>query len=176
VDLVVSGINEGSNLGNDVLISGTVGAALQGYFYGIPSVAISVGAMGNVHYDVAARLGVLVAERVAAKSFLKDILLNINLPNLPVEEIQGIEITRLAGRSYLDNIKRGHDGKREYYWIVRGTPVWNEEVGTDIWALRKGCISLTPLQANLTCPSELPSLEGLCSPLFEKLRWGGKKS
>ena len=170
IDLVISGINEGSNLGNDVLISGTVGAALQGHFYGIPSFAISVGALGDVHYDVAAKVGALVAGVGAEGLLPKEILLNINLPNLPAREIQGIEITRLAGRSYLDNIKRGHDGKREYYWIVRGTPVWDEEEGTDILALRKGRISLTPLQLNLTYPSRLPALEGLCASLLRELQ------
>ena len=120
VDLVASGINEGSNLGNDVLISGTVGAALQGYLNGIPSIALSVAALEDIHLDAAARLAVVMARIIEANALPREILLNINLPNLPLSQIQGVEITQLGRRSYGDVIEEGHDGKRKYYWIVRG--------------------------------------------------------
>lgn len=159
IDLVFSGINDGSNLGDDVIISGTVGAALQAYLKGIPSVALAVGALKDVHFDAAARLAVVLARIMEALP--KEILLNINLPNLPLDQIQGIEVTRLGRRSYSDEIKEGHDGKRKYYWIVRGKPDWLPEEGTDIWALTKDKISITPLHGDLTSPQARSLLKGL---------------
>ena len=144
VDLVVSGINEGPNLGNDSFISGTIGAALQGYFYGIPSIAISVAAFEDIHFDGAARLAKLLAIGFNNGSLPQSLLLNINLPNLLLEEIKSIEITKLGKRSYTDKIDQGYDGKREYYWIVRGIPEWSVSSGTDIWALEQNRISVTP--------------------------------
>jgi 5'-nucleotidase len=174
VDMVFSGINEGSNLGNDVLISGTVSAALQGYFYGLPSVAISVGSIKKVRFDVAAKFGALIAQQVAASNMPHKFLLNINLPNLPLDKIAGIEITRLGERSYMDNIKAGHDGKRKYYWIVRGKPDWKEVEGTDISALGKNRISITPLHSDLSSDIHLESLSKVFSSLFQDLRKSDK--
>ncbi len=144
VDLVVSGINEGSNLGNDIFISGTVGAALQGYAYGIPSIAVSVAALGDIHYEVAARVVKLLADAFKQKKLPSKMLMNVNAPNLPLEKIEGLEITSLGDRSYVDRIDQGHDGKREYYWIVRGIPEWSVVPGTDVWALEQNKISVTP--------------------------------
>jgi 5'-nucleotidase len=143
IDLVVSGINEGPNLGNDVFISGTIGAALQGYFYGIPSIAISVAAFQGLTFDVAARMAKLLADGFQDGSLPKRLLLNVNVPNLPPEKIEGIEITKLGDRSYTDRIDQGHDGKRDYYWITRGVPGWSVSSGTDIWALEQNRISIT---------------------------------
>lgn len=148
IDLIVSGINEGPNLGNDVFISGTVGAALQGYFYGIPAIAFSVAAFGSLHFGVAARLARLLAGELVDKGLSQKLLLNVNLPNLPREEIEGIEITKLGEREYVDKIEPGHDGKRQYYWIMRGEPDWNMIPGTDVWALKQNRISITPLPNN----------------------------
>ena len=97
-------------------------------------------------------------------------LLNINLPNLPLDKIAGIEITRLGERSYMDNIKAGHDGKRKYYWIVRGKPDWKEVEGTDISALGKNKISITPLHSDLSSDIHLESLNKVFSALFQDLR------
>ncbi len=174
VDMVCSGINEGSNLGNDVLISGTVSAALQGYFYGLPSVAISVSAIKKTRFDVAAKFGALIAQQVAASKMPPKFLLNINLPNLPLEQIAGLEMTRLGERSYMDNIKAGHDGKRKYYWIVRGKPDWKEVEGTDIWALGQKKISVTPLHSDLSSEVHLKQLAKSCSALFHDMRESSK--
>jgi len=173
VDLVVSGINEGLNLGNDVLISGTVAAALHAHIRGIPSMALSVAGLENFHLDAAAKLGGLLAEKFANNALPKELFLNINLPNLPIDEIPGIEVTRLAGQSYVEEIKEGHDGKRKYYWIVRGKAEWEIEEGTDTWAISKGMISITPLQSDLTGASKLPTLERLSSFLFQHLSRSG---
>jgi 5'-nucleotidase len=144
IDLVVSGVNDGANLGNDVFISGTVGAALQGYAYGIPSMAISVAGFSDVDYNVATATARYLAESFKRGVLSEKLLLNVNVPKLPLNEIQGIEITGLGERSYIDRIDEGHDGKRGYYWIVRGIPEWSVVPGTDIWALEQNKISITP--------------------------------
>jgi 5'-nucleotidase len=147
-DLVISGINEGPNLGDDAYISGTVGAALQGFFYGIPAIALSIAAFGSLHFDEAARLARLLVGEIVDRSLHRRLLLNVNLPNLPREKIEGIEITRLGERKYADRIEPGHDGKRGYHWIMRGKSEWQSISGTDIWALEHNKISITPLFGN----------------------------
>jgi 5'-nucleotidase len=149
IDLIVSGINEGPNLGNDVFISGTIGGALQGYFYDIPAIAVSVAAFEKLNFYIAAKLARLLAEGFHNGVLPRKLLLNVNVPNLPKENIRGIEITRLGERSYTDNIGQGHDGKKEYYWIVRGVPEWSVVEGTDIWAMEQDKISITPFQGYL---------------------------
>jgi 5'-nucleotidase len=168
VDLVVSGINEGPNLGDDVYISGTVGAALQGFFYGIPALAFSIAAFGSLHFDVAARLTRLLAREIAVRGLSQRMLLNVNLPNLPREKLEGIEITRLGERRYADRIEPGHDGKRQYHWIMRGKSEWQSTSGTDIWALEQNKISVTPLFGNPDGSSR-ELLKSLAPELFRKL-------
>ncbi len=169
VNLVAAGINEGANLGDDVLISGTVAAAFQGHLNGIPSMAISVAALNDVNTDAAARLATVLARKIGAHPLLKKTLLNVNLPNLPLDQIQGIEVTQLGRRSYKDLIKEGHDGKRKYYWIVRGNAQWHYEEGTDAWALSKDKISITPLHADLTNTLPLTPLKDLSTAIFQEL-------
>ncbi|MBI4302298.1 MAG: 5'/3'-nucleotidase SurE [Chloroflexi bacterium] len=168
--LVVSGINEGANLGNDVLISGTVGGALQGYFHNIPSLAISVAALENVHFEAAAKVGRLLARLLANRAWPKGILLNVNLPNLPSEEIQGVVMTRLCGPSYAEKVEEGHDGRRKYYWIVRGRANFRATKGTDIWALRNKQISITPLHSYITDRATKSILTGLEPEVMASLR------
>lgn len=145
VDLIVSGINEGPNLGDDVFISGTVGAALQGNFYSIPAIALSIGAFESLHFDVAARLAKILASGLVDRGLPRRLLLNVNVPNLPREKIEGVEVTRLGEREYADRIEPGHDGKRQYHWIMRGESKWRMVPGTDVWALKQNRISITPL-------------------------------
>ncbi len=179
VDMVFSGINEGANLGDDVLLSGTVGGAMQGYLHGLPAVAISVNAWENVHFEAAAILGVILARKLLSSPpsvniAKKRILLNVNLPNLPVGGIRGIEITHLAGRSYFDLIKKGHDGKRDYYWIVRGTPLWEVEEGTDAKVVQDGRISITPIHSDLSLRENNELLYSVSSEIFRELRDAGR--
>jgi len=168
VDLVVAGINEGPNLGDDVYISGTVGAALQGLFYGVPALAFSIAAFGSLHFDVAARLAKLLVGEIVDRDMPRRILLNVNLPNLPREKLEGIEITRLGKRRYADRIEPGHDGKRQYHWIMRGKSEWYPTSGTDIWALEHNRVSVTPLFGNPDGSSR-ELLKGLAPELFRKL-------
>ena len=172
VDLVISGINEGPNLGDDVYISGTVGAALQGFFCGIPAIALSIAAFGSLHFDVAATLAKLLVKEIVDRSLHRRLLLNVNLPNLPREGIEGIEITRLGERKYVDRIEPGYDGKRQYHWIMRGKSEWQSISGTDIWALEQHKISITPLFGNPDGSSR-EFLKSLAPELFRKLL--GKK-
>ena len=170
VDLVVSGINQGSNLGQDVLISGTVGAALQGYMRGYPSVAISVAAIVDTRYDMASAFLSLLAARLAGGAVLPRSLINVNIPNEPASRIEGARITRLGGRSYTELVTEGSDARRKYYWISRGTRVQDEPAeNTDIWALRHNWVSITPIHGELTDVEQLPTLEALFRGLSQQL-------
>ncbi len=150
VDLVVSGINMGSNLASDIFVSGTVGAALHGYMRGFASIAVSVAAVKNTRFDVAATiLGVLVG-RLKEREVAGPFLLNVNVPNDPMENIKDIQLCRLAGKSYSENVREGDDGRRKYYWISRNKPMHRDEgEDTDVWALRNNRVSITPLDFNL---------------------------
>jgi 5'-nucleotidase len=173
VNLVVAGINEGANIGDDLFISGTVGAALQGYFRGIPSIAISVASQRNVDFNGAGIVLMSVANvllqgkkmLIAQKPNFIDNrppLLNINVPNLPAEKIQGISISRLSRRAYSDTVHEEEDARqRKWYWISHKTPIQEEEPGTDAWALRQHRASITPITPNLTGSDFMPWLQSL---------------
>jgi len=169
IGIVFSGINEGANVGSDVLLSGTVGAALQGYFRGLPSIALSVATGKDMHFEVAAKMASFLASKIISGFPSTGLLLNINVPNLPMGEIKGVEITKLANGSYNDHIEEGYDGKRKYYWIVRGEPRWDISEGTDIWAVEEGKVSVTPLQGELSIAREASFVEGLHSLLRQEL-------
>lgn len=170
IDLVVAGINEGVNLGNDVYISGTLGAAIQGHFYGLPAIAISSALYeGKVRFEAAARIGYLLAKRIKDEILPKRTLLNVNMPYLSIERIESIDLTRPGRRTYHDDIEKGHDGKRDYYWIVRGEPVWEEKPGTDIWAIKNKRASITPLPVDRYKFDTHP-LKEICSDLHTELR------
>ena len=150
-DLLVSGINSGSNMGLDVLSSGTVGGALQGYYLNIPSIAISVASLTDVQYEVAARTAAALARALANSPMPGPLLLNVNLPNVEPAGIERVEITRLGPRAYLENVERGHDGRRTHYWIKHNKLVDDQPTkGTDTWAVRNNRISITPIELVLT--------------------------
>ena len=170
VDMVVSGINHGLNLGDDALISGTVSAALQGYLRGYPSLAISTNAVDSLQLDNAAKLATLLAERVVSMVLSTDILLNINLPDLPLAEIKGIQITQLASKSHIDTVAEGNDGRRQYYWLVRQKMNRVADNQTDIWAVERGDISITPLHTSWLNRSAPAMPSNLCAHLLQGLR------
>jgi 5'-nucleotidase len=142
IGMTISGINRGPNVGNDVFVSGTVGAALQAYLHGIPSLAISVNGYENLHFEVAAKLAALLATKVKQNVLPRELLLNVNLPNLPQEEIEGIEITTLSKQGYSDAVQQIQDGQ---YRITRAAELSDEHRGSDAWTLRGNRISITPL-------------------------------
>jgi 5'-nucleotidase len=170
VEMVVSGINSGPNLGDDVLISGTVSAALQGYLHDLPSLAISAARFGVTEYAVAARFAALVALRVKNGAIPKDIFFNINVPDLPLAEIKGARVTRPAHKMHLDTVEEGSDGKRDYYWLVRKKLSRDVRSDTDIWAVEESLISITPLHATFF-QHPTPGITGpVCEELMRELR------
>jgi 5'-nucleotidase len=169
VDLVVSGINDGSNLGNDVLISGTVGGAMQAYFAGIPAIAASVAPLKVSDFSAAARLVHFLASCILSDEISSTVLLNLNIPDLTLSEIQGIEITSLARRTYVDVIEQSEDSRgKVIYWITRGKAVWEEDPGSDIWAIRNNRVSITPLQSDIASREQVDNLQALV-PRFKDL-------
>jgi len=169
VDMVISGINQGLNLGDDVLISGTVGAALQGYLHGSPSLAISTARENSLHLDTAAKLAALLAKRIASGSPPTNIFLNINLPNLPLAKIGNAQITRLANESHINTVEEKEDGKGKYYRLVRQR-LGKAPDKTDIRAIEQGNISITPLFTQLSSKPSSPTLDNLCSDLLQELQ------
>jgi len=169
VGAVFSGINQGANLGNDIIISGTVGGALQGYFHGLPSVAMSVASITNVQYAPAARLATLLAQLAVDGALPNDALLNVNVPSLPLEQIAGIELTRLGKRIYHDVIDESEDRRgKKYYWISRGRPDWRMDAGDDVSAILQGRISITPLHSDWTAATT-ETMAALVSKLSGRL-------
>ena len=145
-DLVVSGINQGANLGLDIMTSGTVGAAFQGYFRKIPSIAVSVASLTDVQYQAAAQATAALAGAISEGSAPSPLFLNVNLPNVTPDKIQRVEITRLGPRAYIESVERGNDGRRTHYWIKHNKPTnFPVDEGTDIWAVRNNCVSITPM-------------------------------
>ena len=176
-DLVVSGINEGPNLGRDVLVSGTVGAALQAHNCHLPALAISVAAIEDMNFEVAARLAALLARQISVGKLPQTTLLNVNVPNLGLAQIEGIDITRLGNSGFTQGfevrrVAHTYDAKRLYCWIIPGATDLEEEQGTDIWALSQNRISITPLHNRLTSYEEPGPLPVICSWLSQELSSG----
>jgi len=144
-EVVVSGINSGQNLGDDVLISGTVGAALQGYLRNLPAIAISVGVGYMENLDTAARLVGLLLGKIKGEALPRDIFLNVNLPDAPLQQIKGIVMTQPAHKTHIDSVEEGHDGRRDYFWLVRRKLEHQSPDSSDIWAIEHQYISITPL-------------------------------
>jgi 5'-nucleotidase len=158
-DLIVSGINQGQNMGDDTLYSGTVAAATEGYLFGIPAIAFSQVDYGWAHLDTAAR----VAKEVVLRYFdtlQKPYLLNVNIPNLPYERLNGIVPTRLGKRHESEPVFRTHDPHgREIFWIGRMGKAKDAGEGTDFHATSNGQVSITPLQVDLTHVAQLQALK-----------------
>jgi 5'-nucleotidase len=165
IDLVVSGINFGANLGHDVTYSGTVTAAMEANIFGIPAVAFSLDTpehfVGNLDFDAAARCAREVIEQVIARGIPDDVLLSVNVPYLPIEKIKGFRVTRLGLRVYRNRLDRRQDPRgRPYYWISGDAPLGVPEHGTDVGALSEGYVSITPLQLDLTAYPAMRILNG----------------
>jgi 5'-nucleotidase len=163
IDLVVSGINVGANLGHDVTYSGTVTAAMEAGIAGVPGIAVSLevpeGHLGEIDFGPAASAARLVVQRVIDNGLPPEILLNVNVPFLPEDQIQGFRLTRQGLRVYHSRLDERIDPRgRPYYWIGGDAPTGVPECGTDIGALAEGFISVTPLQLDLTAYRVLPDL------------------
>lgn len=152
IDLVVSGINNGPNLGHDVTYSGTVTAAMEAVIAGYPGIAFSFGEYRDEYdFQPAAQIAAMVVQKVLSHGLDKKMLLNVNIPARPLEQINGIRITRQGLRVYRDELEMRLDPrKRPYYWIAGEEPTGIPDDGTDIGAIERGFVSITPLQLDLT--------------------------
>ena len=170
VDLVVSGINPGSNLGWDTMVSGTVGGAVQGYVRGYPNCRHIRGFHSRPHVWPGGRLLTVLADRLADWDSDGGLLLNINVPSVALDKITGVDITRLGGRSYGESVREEGTGHQHKYWINRDRPMSRDpQPGTDIWAVRNNHISITPLHAGMGNPDQIPAIEGFLSGLTNDL-------
>jgi 5'-nucleotidase len=161
-DLVVSGINMGGNLGDDITYSGTVSGAMEGTILGIPSVAVSQLGEAPFHFESAARIVVRLARLIRAEGLPPDTLLNVNVPNLPARHLKGVKITCLGKRIFdADTVIRKTDPRgKEYFWIGGNRLNWEPRENTDHEAVEKGYASVTPLHLDLTNYSALDRLGG----------------
>lgn len=160
-DMVVSGINEGSNLSDDVLYSGTVAAATEGRFLGVSSIAISLAGPKCKHYDTAAHIAKLLVLRLNKDPLPKNTILNVNVPDLPLNEIKGIQITRLGTRHIAEpTIKTVDPRGRKIFWVGQPGPEEDAGPGTDFHAVNMGYVSITPLQLDLTHYAVFEQLSG----------------
>src|SRR5574337_30733 len=149
--LVATGINHGSNMGDDVTYSGTVASALEATLQGIPAFAVSLAGDGEYDFRVAAAFARQLGEEILARGLPPDTLLNVNVPNLPPEALRGVAVTRQGRRVYSETVIRKLDPRgKAYYWIGGADPNWERLGDTDYEAVTSGWISLTPLHLDLT--------------------------
>jgi 5'-nucleotidase len=151
-DIVLSGVNHGPNMGEDVLYSGTVAGAMEATMLGIPAVAFSYAGRDFERIaDFGPILRRLLPQLVKRGSFPDQTLLNVNFPPIPPDSVRGVKVTKLGRRVYTDSITRANDPSgREYFWIGGGGIQWEAEEGTDFQAVQDGYISVTPLHLDLT--------------------------
>ena len=174
VDLVVSGINSGWNLGWDVMVSGTVGGAVQGFVRGLPTVAISVGSVRDPIFEGAAQLLRLIAQRLAENTPTNSLFLNINVPSMALDQISGVQVTALGGRSYGESVREEGFDPNKRYMIARDRSISGDaQEGTDIWASKNNRISITPLHIGLGHSEQVPEIERLLSGLPDQLLSSG---
>ena len=168
VDLVVSGINSGSNTGWDVMVSGTVGGAVQGYNRGHSTIAVSVGSVTSPRYEVAGRLLEGLARRLSQREG-EPLFLNLNIPSVAPEQVKGIRATKLGGLSYRESVRQeGSDGDAKLYRIARNRPVnQTQSEDSDIVALRNNYVSITPLRLGMGDDAGIPEVEALLEGLMD---------
>ncbi len=164
-DIVVSGINDGPNLGDDITYSGTVAAAMEGTILGVPSIAVSLAVAGYKNFEVAAQIAVKVVQWVAERKLPQGVLLNVNVPDVEnIERIRGVKWTRQGRRIYTDYIYELKDPRGNVYYWIGGIPVDDERLGndsnTDIEAVKKGYVSITPIKLELTDFDFLEKVKG----------------
>lgn len=150
-DMVIAGINRGSNLGDDVIYSGTVAAAMEGRFLGLPAIAVSLEGQQGVHYDTAARVVLRLLATLQDYSLPTDTILNVNVPDIPYDDLVGFAATRLGHRHKSEPVIQATDPHDEpIYWV--GQPGAGEDAGpgTDFHAIAEHCVSVTPLHIDLT--------------------------
>ena len=159
-DMVVSGINDGSNLSDDVIYSGTVAAAVEGRFLGLPAIAVSLVGGSCEHYDTAAVIVRQIIEQLTISPLSRDTILNINVPDLPLDQIKGIRATRLGKRHMAQPTVKAVDPRgKTVYWVGLPGKVQDAGPGTDFSAVEAGYVSITPLQLDLTNYEKMREIE-----------------
>ncbi len=168
-DLVISGINPGANLGDDVSYSGTVSAAIESTMLGIPSIAVSLAADSEpYHYETAGTFINTLARIILDRGLPQDTLLNVNIPNTGIEKIAGVQFTRRGRRLYEGAIKETNDPwGRMHYWIGGGIPSWDPDEATDSAAISVNKISITPMHLDPTNYEALKILQKDWTDLLE---------
>jgi len=150
-DMVVSGINSGSNMGDDTIYSGTVAAATEGFLLGVPSIAVSMAGHEAKHYETAARVAAELVQRHTRSPLKAPILLNVNVPDVPYDQLAGFEITRLGKRHKAEPVVKATNPRGEtVFWIGAAGAVADAGPGTDFHATENRRVSITPLQVDLT--------------------------
>lgn len=158
-DIIVSGINLGANMGDDTIYSGTVAAATEGFLLGIPSIAISLTSHDGKHFDSAGRVARELVERFIRNPIKGPVLLNVNVPDIPYAELQGTEVTRLGRRHKAEPVVKMRSPRNEtVYWVGAAGAAADAGPGTDFNAVERGCVSITPLQIDLTHTAQLPAI------------------
>jgi 5''/3''-nucleotidase SurE len=156
-DMVVAGINAGANMGDDVIYSGTVAAATEGRFLGYPAMAVSMDSHAPRHFETGARVARELVARLQRRPLAADSILNVNVPDLPWEEIQGFRATRLGHRHKAEPVVKALDPRgRPIYWVGPAGPEQDAGEGTDFHAVRNGFVSVTPIQVDLTRHNAIP--------------------
>jgi 5'-nucleotidase len=159
-DMVFAGINHGANLGDDVLYSGTVAAATEGRFLGLPAVAISLASSDPVHFDTAAHVAIVLLKKLIECPLPRDTILNVNVPDIALNALKGFQATRLGQRHKSEPVIKSLDPRgRAIYWV--GPPGAEQDAGpgTDFYAINSGFVSVTPLQVDLTWYDRIDSLK-----------------
>ena len=150
-DMVISGINSGANMGDDVLYSGTVAAAMEGRFLGLPAIAVSLAGQELQHYATAVVVVLRLVKHLQRHPLPQDTILNVNVPDLPLQQIAGIKSTRLGHRHKAEPVICAQDPRgRDIYWVGPAGAEQDAGPGTDFHAVRHGYVSITPLQVDLT--------------------------
>lgn len=159
-DIVVSGINHGANLGDDVIYSGTVAAAMEGRYLGLPAIAVSLVGQQPEHFETAAQVAVDLLARLDVNALPTDILLNVNVPDRPFTDLTGVEATRLGFRHRAEPLVQTHDPQgKEIYWIGPAGPGQDAGPGTDFHAVERGAVAVSPLKVDLTRHESMPALD-----------------
>lgn len=150
-DMVIAGINRGANLGDDVIYSGTVAAAMEGRFLGFPAIAVSLVGKTSTHFETAATVVVQLVKHLHAHSLPADTILNVNVPDVPLVQLTGIEVTRLGHRHKAEPVVKSTDPHgNPVYWVGAAGPEADAGPGTDFHAIKRNAVSITPLHVDLT--------------------------
>ena len=158
-DMVVSGINNGANMGDDTIYSGTVAAATEGFLLGIPSLAISLGSKHGSNFETAARVAVNLVQMIRRQDVREPLLLNVNVPDVPYESLRSQAVTRLGKRHKAEAVVRTVTPRNEtVYWVGAAGEAQDAGEGTDFYSVANNQVSITPLQIDLTHSAQLPVL------------------